>query len=298
MRKTIALAGVVLAVLSAHPAYAQRRAVSETDALVYIHSAFITQADPGVMATSVVLGPELQRALALPSNAEGAKVYAALIGLSGQKQVDVRKATAQELAQYGTRRGFDRTGGALYTLEAGDLRFLVQYDLQRVNISFVGQLGVPDPDPRPVAMAGDPQSSRKAQSSAPTFTAVAMRDSRINLQWTAQFHFNSAELTEEARAILDREIVPKILKAGQIRYVHVSGHADRVGNARYNQELSEKRAAALRAYLVAKGVDKSKIEVFSYGQTAPAKSCPEETGRALIDCLAPNRRVVLEIPAQ
>jgi outer membrane protein OmpA-like peptidoglycan-associated protein len=48
---------------------------------------------------------------------------------------------------------------------------------------------------------------------------------------------------------------------------------------------------------VAKGVDESKIEVFSYGTTLPAKDCGAEKGRALIECLAPNRRAVLEITA-
>ena len=285
MRNAIAITGIALIFGSAQCAFAQRRAVSETEALAYIQSAFITQADPGVMAASVVLGPELQGSLSLPSSAEGAKVYEALIALAEKKQVDVRRPTSEELAQYGARRGFERDAGPLYTLQAGAQSWLVQYDLQRVRISFVGQLGVPDPDPRPVAVAVEAPPPTK------TFTPK-------NLQWTAQFKFNSAELTEEARATLDSEIVPQLLKAGELRAVHVSGHADQLGNAEYNHQLSEKRADALRAYLVAKGVDESKIEIFSYGHTLPEKSCPGEKGRALIECLAPNRRVVLEISAQ
>ena len=291
MRKAIAVTGLALILGSAPLAFAQRRSVSETDALAYIQSAFITQADPGVMAASVVLGPELQGALSLPSSADGAKVYEALIGLSGQNRVEVRRPSSEELAQYGERRGFQRTAGPLYTLQAGDLSWLVQYDLQRVRIAFVGQLGVPDPDPRPVASAPEATFTTKS------FTPVAARATK-NLQWTAQFRFNSAELTDEARATLDSEIVPQLLKAGELRAVHVSGHADHLGNAEYNQQLSEKRADALRAYLVSRGVDESKIEIFSYGQTLPAKSCPGAKGRALIECLAPNRRAVLEISAQ
>lgn len=291
MRKAIAVTGLALILGSAPLALAQRRSATETEALAYIQSAFITQADPGVMATSVVLGPELQRSLALPASADGAEVYALLLSLSGPKAVDVRRPTAEELAEYGARRGFERNGGALYTLQAGDLRWLVQYDLQRIRISFVGQLGVPDPDPRPVASAPEAPFTTKS------FTPVAARATK-NLQWTAQFRFNSAELTDEARATLDSEIVPQLLKAGELRAVQVSGHADHLGNAEYNQQLSEKRADALRAYLVSRGVDESKIEIFSYGQTLPAKSCPSAKGRALIECLAPNRRAVLEISAQ
>ena len=160
----------------------------------------------------------------------------------------------------------------------------MQYDLQRINVSFVGQLGLPDPDPRPVALKLDP-APKQAEPAAPSA-----------LQWSAQFQFNSAELSGEMRAALDNEILPKLAN-GEIR-VHVSGHADRIGNPEYNQKLSERRADALRAYLVENGVEESKIEIFSYGTTLPAKDCGAEKGRALIECLAPNRRVVLEVTAK
>ena len=279
MFKAIAAAGIALALGSAQVAFAQRRPATEADALSYIYSAFLTQADPGVMGREVVLGPELQRAFGLPPSNEGPKVYNALLGFAGQKSPEVRKATPQEVAEYGARRGFDRTSGALYTLEIGERKFLVQYDLERINVFFVGQLGVPDPDPRPVALQLDP---------APLKVEPA--------QWSAQFQFDSAELSADMRAALDNEILPKLAK-GEIR-VHVSGHADRIGNPEYNQKLSERRADALRAYLVEKGVEESKIEIFSYGTTLPAKDCGTEKGRALIECLAPNRRVVLEVTAR
>lgn len=282
MRKAIGMAAIALAVCSAPQAFAQRRPATEADALSYIYSAFLTQADPGVMGHQVLLGPELQRALDLPPSTEGPKVYDALIGFAGQKNPEVRKATPQEVAEYGARRGFDRTSGPLYTVEVGERKFLMLYDLQRLNVSFVGQLGLPDPDPRPVALKLEPVAMKTERPSA--------------LQWSAQFEFNSAELSAEMRAALDNEIVPKLAK-GEIR-VHVSGHADRIGNPDYNQKLSERRADALRAYLVEKGVEESKIEISSYGTTLPAKDCGAEKGRALIECLAPNRRVVLEVTAR
>lgn len=66
----------------------------------------------------------------------------------------------------------------------------------------------------------------------------------------------------------------------------------------YNRRLSEKRAEAVRAYLVSKGVDPDKIEVFGYGKTLPVKSCADQKKRsALIECLAPNRRIVVEVQA-
>ena len=78
--------------------------------------------------------------------------------------------------------------------------------------------------------------------------------------------------------------------------MQVDGHADRLGSHPYNQRLSEKRAEAVRAYLVSKGFDKSSSETLGFGKTSPVKSCPNQKDRkALIECLAPNRRVVVEV---
>ena len=303
MRRTAATAllAIALASSSMQLTFAQRRAPTEAEALSYVHSAFLTQADPGVMASPVIIGPELQRALAMPANAEGGKVYDALVARLGAKAIDVRKATSQELASYGNRRGF-KPGPALYTLEAGELRFLIQYDLQRTRIAFVGQLGVPNPDPRPVALDVEAEPTKGGPAGV-GLTTVAMRDSRaqpaaLHLEWTGLFAPNSSELSAAARAALDAEVLPKLSRAGEIRVVNVSGHADRLGSPEYNQKLSEMRAAAVRDYLVSRGVNESRIEVFSFGKTAPVKACPAAHGAALLECLAPNRRVVLEITAQ
>jgi outer membrane protein OmpA-like peptidoglycan-associated protein len=302
MRKTIRIVCLIALVLgSVQIAFAQRRAPTEAEALSYIFSAFLTQADPAVMANPVVLGPELQRELVLPANADGAKVYDALIERAGKNPVDVRRATLQEVAAYGERRGLDgKSGRPLYTVEAGDLRFLVQYDLQRLRISYVGRLGVADPDPRSGAkqVEADPA---KGDLKGTGLATVAMRDARVPaprlLQWSGQFALNSAELSAEARTALDREILPKLANASAIRHIAVNGHTDELGSDEYNQRLSEQRAAAVRDYLVSKGIDASRIEVTGFGKTAPLKSCPAERGATRVECLAPNRRVELAITA-
>ena len=302
MRKTAATALFAITLASAQVAIAQRRPPTEAEALTYVYSAFLTQADPGVMANPVLIGPELQRAFAMPASAEGGKVYEAIIARIGTGTMDVRKATPQELAAYGSRRGLNPRSGPLYALDAGQQHYLVQYDLQRMNIAFVGQLGVPNPDPRRAELDTESEPTKGGPASA-GLTTVAMRDSRaqsapLRLEWTGLFALNSAELSAGARVALDAEVVPKLAKAGEIRVVSVSGHADRLGSAEYNQKLSELRAAAVRDYLVSRGVDEARIEVYSFGKTAPVKACPAEHGAALLECLAPNRRVVLEITAQ
>jgi OmpA-OmpF porin, OOP family len=118
----------------------------------------------------------------------------------------------------------------------------------------------------------------------------------VNLASTELFEFNKAVLTPEARSKLDSEVVAKLRDLKDVRYVIVNGHADRLGSAQYNQKLSEKRADAVRAYLVSKGVDQAKVETLGFGKTLPVKACPDQKDRkGLIECLGPNRRVVVEV---
>src|SRR5574341_42156 len=267
--------------LAADSGFAQRRPATDSEAVVYIHSAFMTQADPGVLKASVILGPELQKAYSLPAGAEGAKVYQNLIDAVGDKPFDVRTATGEEIDLYRGRRGFDPSAGQPFVLVIGPLRLLLQYDLQALNVGFVGQLDLPDPDPRPVLATQKP----------------AAKPQPVSLLWTAEFEYNKLELTAESRARLEAEVLPQLKQASGVRFLNISGHADRLGSSEYNQRLSEQRAEALRAYFVERGVAADKIEVFGYGKTLPVKSCREEKGAALKECLAPNRRVVIELQA-
>ena len=148
----------------------------------------------------------------------------------------------------------------------------------------------PAPAPAVTPRAAEPVKPQAAPTPAPKKPAI------INLSSTELFEFNKATLTADARAKLDAEVIAKLKDFGEIRYVNVNGHADRLGTPQYNQRLSEKRADAVRAYLVSKGTDAGKVEVFGFGKTLPVKSCPDNSKRAaLIECLAPNRRVVVEI---
>lgn len=71
--------------------------------------------------------------------------------------------------------------------------------------------------------------------------------------------------------------------------VEVAGHTDNVGNSANNQTLSQKRAEAVRAYLINKGVDSSRLSARGYGDSEPAASNDTAEGRAK------NRRVELRI---
>jgi len=148
----------------------------------------------------------------------------------------------------------------------------------------------PAPAPAPVATPRAAEPVKPVEAPAPKKPAI------INLASTELFEFNKATLGADARAKLDAEVVAKLKDFGDIRYVNVNGHADRLGTPGYNQRLSEKRAEAVRAYLVSKGTDAGKVEVFGFGKTLPVKSCPDARDRkAAIECLAPNRRVQIEV---
>lgn len=148
----------------------------------------------------------------------------------------------------------------------------------------------PAPEPRAAPPPPPPPPKPVAKPQAPKKPAV------VNLASTELFEFNKAVLTPAARSKLDAEVIGKLRDLKDIRYIIVNGHADRLGSPQYNQRLSEKRAEAVRAYLVSKGVDAAKVETLGFGKTLPVKACPDQKDRkATIECLAPNRRVVVEV---
>ena len=152
------------------------------------------------------------------------------------------------------------------------------------------------PAPAPTPQAQQDIRVQPAEKPKPEAKPAPKKPAVVNLSSTELFEFNKATLTNEARAKLDSEVIAKLKDLGQIRYIIVNGHADRLGSNEYNQKLSEKRADAVRAYLVSKGVDASKVETLGFGKTLPVKSCPDQKDRkSLIECLSPNRRVVVEV---
>jgi OOP family OmpA-OmpF porin len=105
----------------------------------------------------------------------------------------------------------------------------------------------------------------------------------------ASFDSGKADLKSEGRAKLD-DVAAKLTQPGvQIQSMTITGHTDSVGKPDSNQRLSERRADAVKSYLVAKGVDGSKIKTVGRGQTAPVSDNKTPQGRAQ------NRRVELEV---
>jgi OOP family OmpA-OmpF porin len=153
----------------------------------------------------------------------------------------------------------------------------------------------PTPPPPPVAKPAPPTAP--AQKPEPVAKPAPKKPAVVTLSSTELFEFDRSVLTPQARKQLDAEIVAKARDLASVAHVQIDGHADRIGTHPYNQRLSERRADAVRAYLVSRGFNASSIETIGFGKTMPVKSCPGEltpkTRKALIECLAPNRRVVV-----
>ena len=150
------------------------------------------------------------------------------------------------------------------------------------------------PPPAPAAAPAPPPPPAPPPAPAP---APAPQVQKITLASKALFDFDKAVLKPEGKAAIDTEIIAKLPQVQKLELVLVTGHTDRIGTQQYNQKLSERRADAVRDYLVSKGVAKDKIETLGMGKTQPVPGvvCTMTQMKALIACLAPNRRVEVEV---
>ena len=101
------------------------------------------------------------------------------------------------------------------------------------------------------------------------------------------FDFDSIQLREEARVTLEKQADWLKQNAGVM--VWVEGHADERGTREYNLALGERRANAIRDYLVALGISQERMQTRSYGKERPVDP------RSTQDAWAKNRRGVMVI---
>jgi OOP family OmpA-OmpF porin len=127
---------------------------------------------------------------------------------------------------------------------------------------------------------------------------------KITLQAEALFDFDKSVVRADGKSKLNDEVVAKMKQYPQVEVILVTGHADRIGKEAYNQKLSERRAAAVKDYLVSQGVDAKRIETAAKGESEPVVPCSDVKGKEnrknkkLVSCLQPNRRVMVEVRVQ
>jgi len=130
-----------------------------------------------------------------------------------------------------------------------------------------------------------PAAAAPAPAPAPVPPAVAA--SKVTFAADAFFDFDKYVLKPEGRAKLD-DLVSKIRDVN-LEVIIAVGHTDWIGTVAYNQKLSVRRAEAVKAYLVSKGIEKNRVYTEGKGKSQPIADNRTAEGRAK------NRRVEIEV---
>jgi OOP family OmpA-OmpF porin len=165
---------------------------------------------------------------------------------------------------------------------------LTKYATVSLNYAFSPP---PTPAPAPAPVAEQPAPT-PAPTEPPPPPPPPARFEKVTLSATELFGFDSAKLTMP-QPKLD-EIANVLQQNPTLTDITITGYTDRIGKPKYNHKLSERRANAVRDYLMSKGVDGSRLKAVGRGEENPVATCDQKKRSELIACLAPNRRVEVE----
>lgn len=149
------------------------------------------------------------------------------------------------------------------------------------------------PVPKQAAVTPEPAP---APMLAPVAAPQKIAPQKVSFSADALFGFDKSTLRPEGKLELDN--LARDLNGVSYDTIHVTGHTDRIGSAKYNQKLSEERANAVRDYLVSKDIAANRITVEGKGELQPTTKPGDCTGpksKKLITCLQPDRRVDIEV---
>jgi len=124
--------------------------------------------------------------------------------------------------------------------------------------------------------------------------APVISSQKITYQADTLFDFDKAILKPGGKEKMD-DLASKIGDLN-LEVVVATGYTDRIGSDKYNDRLSLRRAQAVKAYLVSKGIEANRIYTEGKGKRNPVTTgCNQKNRKALIACLAPDRRVEVEV---
>lgn len=172
-----------------------------------------------------------------------------------------------------------------------------EYAIKECDPELVKTAAAPE---KPAEVAQTPPPAQEQQQMAqeqPPETASAPPPEPVRrfVGADAFFEFDEAELTDETRRKLDR--IADRARGNDEATVRVTGYADQIGGDDYNLSLSQRRADAVRTYLIERGLPENAVSVDARGETDPVVRCEGRQGASLIDCLQPNRRTEVEFSA-
>lgn len=120
---------------------------------------------------------------------------------------------------------------------------------------------------------------------------------KVSFSADSLFDFNKDDVKPAGKHELDTFVSD--LKGTKYEVITVTGHTDRIGSHDYNQKLSTRRAEVVKAYLVDAGIPSNKVEARGVDGaepvTQPGECKGEKKTKQLIACLAPDRRVEIEV---
>ena len=126
--------------------------------------------------------------------------------------------------------------------------------------------------------ASNTASSSSASSASSSAADKTPAEKLAQVGDTVNFDFDSAELTVSARSTLNRQAA--FLSLNPDLMIVIEGHADERGTREYNLALGDRRATAVRDYLVAKGINSARVRTVSYGKERPAVAGSDEAAWA------------------
>ncbi len=188
------------------------------------------------------------------------------VALSGEKILFVGQKKGAEVNAIS-----DDTGSGTVLLEGGDI-----YDIQ---IKSVGE--AEDYSTIEIPSIGENEQFGEA------LLTIMIEEAKSFTLNNVHFNTGSAELKTSSEQEL-KELVEYLNRKKEVQ-VEIGGHTDNVGEEEANKKLSQKRAEAVKQYLIKNGVSASRLKAVGYGETRPVADNSSDKGRAL------NRRTEVKI---